>query len=46
MRVVAVKARDPIKMIGKIGEKLRGAGKFCVTQTSRVHHALMLKRNR
>src|SRR6185295_4757341 len=39
-------ARDPIEMIRKIGEKLRGAGKFSVTQTSRVHHALMLKRNR
>ena len=31
VRIVAVKARDAVKMIGEIGKKLRGAGDLSVT---------------
>jgi len=31
VRIVRVKARNPIKMVSEIGEKLRGSGDFSVT---------------
>ena len=43
VRIMPIKASDPIEMIGEIGEQPGGPGKVGVSDTGRVHERSWLK---